>query len=83
MAETKRKLKKVVMIQLDDPTGLEAVDDVKGAKVEVENWPMDGKDNIIPVGKTVEVSPELAMRLIRGGRIKSATIRTVLEDSEE
>ena len=80
MAEKKRVLKKVVTIQLDNPEGLNAVDDDENAKVLVENWPEDGKDNIIPVGKPVRVSPHLAMRLIQAGRITSATIQTIVEE---
>lgn len=79
MAEKEKKLvtKKIVMIQLDQPEGLRAIDDDDSKKTEIENWPHDGKDNIIPVGKPVQVSPELALRLIQAGRIKSATIQTV------
>lgn len=81
MAEQKKKvLKKIVIVQLDSPDGLKAIDDVEGAQIEIENWPQDGKDNIIPVGRAVQVSPELAVRLINAGRIKRATIQTVYED---
>lgn len=82
MAEKKTVIKKVVMVQLDNPEGLKAIDDVEGKPIEIENWPMDGKDNIIPVGKPVQVSPELAVRLINAGRIKKATIQTVQVDVE-
>lgn len=77
MAEKKNVKKKIVIIQLDQPEGLISIDDQKGEKIEVENWPEDGRDNIIPVGRPVEVSPKLAMRLIRSGRIDKATIQTV------
>ena len=75
--EKKRIVKKIVMVQLDTPEGLKAIDDIEGAQIEIENWPMDGKDNIIPVGKPVQVSPELAVRLINAGRIKKASIQTI------
>ncbi len=85
MAEkTKRVItKKIVMVQLDKPDGLKAIDDVEGAPIEIENWPQDGKDNIIPVGKTVQVSPELAVRLINAGRIERATIQSVTVEVDE
>ena len=77
MAEKKTIRKKVIIVQLDQPDGLQAIDDDQNAKVEVENWPHDGKDNIIPVGKPVQVSPELAVRLIQAGRIEKASIQTI------
>ena len=77
MAEKKTIKKKVIIVQLDQPEGLQDIDDEKGAKVMVENWPEDGKDNVIPVGKPVQVSPELALRLIKGGRIEKASIQTI------
>lgn len=77
MAEKKKITKKVIMIQLDNPDGLQAIDDDDTKKIEIENWPMDGKDNIIPVGKPVQVSPQLALRLVKAGRIKSAVIQTI------
>lgn len=39
--------------------------------LEIENWPEDGKENIIPVGKAVVVSIHLAQRLVAAGRIKN------------
>ena len=78
--EKKRIVKKVVMIQLDQPEGLRAIGDDDSKKTEIEIWPHDGKDNVIPVGTPVQVSPELAMRLIRAGRITKATIQTVTID---
>ena len=85
MAEKSKRIitKKIVMVQLDKPEGLKAIDDVEGEQIEIENWPQDGKDNIIPVGKTVQVSPELAVRLINAGRIERATIQTVSVEVEE
>ena len=44
---------------------------------EIENWPEDGKDNIIPVGKEVVVSIHLAQRLVNAGRIKNFRIVTL------
>lgn len=77
MAEKKVVTKKVVIVQLDQPDGLKAIDDTQGEKIDVENWPMDGKDNIIPLGKPVQVSPELAVRLIKAGRVDKCTIQTI------
>lgn len=79
MAEKAKRVitKKIVMVQLEKPDGLKAIDDVEGAPIEIENWPQDGKDNIIPVGRAVQVSPELAVRLINAGRIERATIQTI------
>lgn len=71
----KSKTKKVAIIQLNRPENLESVED--GGDAEIENWPEDGKDNIIPVGKPVQVSIHLAERLRRAGRIESYTIRTI------
>lgn len=85
MAEKAKRIitKKIVMVQLDKPEGLKAIDDVEGAPIEIENWPMDGKDNIIPVGKSVQVSPELAVRLINAGRIESASIQSISVEVDE
>jgi len=82
MAEKEKKQvkKKVVIIQLDQPEGLRGIDDDEKKKTEIEIWPHDGKDNVIPVGTPVQVSPELALRLIRAGRIAKATIQTVVVD---
>lgn len=44
---------------------------------EIENWPEDGKDNIIPVGREVVVSIHLAQRLVNAGRIKHFRIVTL------
>jgi hypothetical protein len=44
---------------------------------EIENWPEDGKDNIIPVGREVVVSVHLAQRLVNAGRIKNFRIVTL------
>lgn len=71
----KSKTKKVAIIQLSRPENLESVED--GGDAEIENWPEDGRDNIIPVGKAVQVSIHLAERLRRAGRIESYTIQTV------
>lgn len=85
MAEKAKRIitKKIVMVQLDKPEGLKAIDDVEGAPIEIENWPMDGKDNIIPVGKSVQVSPELAVRLINAGRIERASIQSISVEVDE
>jgi len=85
MAEKAKRIvtKKVVMVQLEKPDGLKAIDDVEGAPIEIENWPMDGKDNIIPVGKSVQVSPELAVRLINAGRIERASIQSISVEVDE
>lgn len=80
MPEKKQIKKKVVIIQLDQPEGLRAIDDDDNKKTEIEIWPHDGKDNVIPVGTPVQVSPELALRLIRAGRISKATIQTITVD---
>ena len=78
MAEMKTaKTRKVAVIQLDRPEGLESVED--GGEAEIENWPEDGMDNIIPIGKPVQVSVHLAERLRRAGRIKTYSIQTVTE----
>ncbi len=79
MAEAKKRIvRKVVMIQLDQPEGLQSIDDDKNKKTEIEIWPHDGKDNVIPVGVPVQTSPELALRLIHAGRIQKATIQTIV-----
>lgn len=77
MAEktTKKRFKKVAVVQLDMPEGFEGVDD--GGKLEVENWPEDGRDNIIPIGKPFQCSIHLANRLLRAGRIKNYSISTI------
>jgi len=80
MAEKKQIKQKVVIIQLDQPEGLRAIDDDDNKKLEIEIWPHDGKDNVIPVGTPVQVSPELALKLIKAGRITKATIQTVTVD---
>lgn len=85
MAEKAKRIitKKIVTVQLEKPDGLKAIDDVEGAPIEIENWPMDGKDNIIPVGKSVQVSPELAVRLINAGRIERASIQSISVEVDE
>ena len=77
MAEktTKKRLKKVAVIQLNQPEGLQGIDD--GGTLEVENWPEDGRDNIIPIGKAFQCSIHLANRLVRAGRIQSYSIQTI------
>ena len=75
-----QKMKKVAIVQLDQPEGLESVDGNEEAEVEIENWPEDGKENIIPIGRPFQCSIHLANRLKNAGRIKNYSIRTVPVD---
>lgn len=70
-------MKKVAIVQLDQPEGLESVEGNEEAEIEVENWPEDGNDNIIPIGKPFQCSIHLANRLKNAGRIKRYTITSV------
>ena len=71
------KMMKVAIVQLDPPEGLESVEGSEEAEIEIENWPEDGKDNIIPIGKPFQCSIHLANRLKNAGRIKRYTITSV------
>lgn len=77
MAEKTTRMKKVAIVQLSQPEGLESVDNDPNKKLEVENWPEDGKDNIIPIGKPFQCSIHLANRLKRAGRIENYTVTEV------
>lgn len=70
-----KKIRKVAIVQLNPDPDLISVEG--GGDVEIENWPEDGKDNIIPIGKPVAVSIHLANRLVNAGRIKSYTIQAI------
>ena len=76
MAESKQlKTKKIAVVQLNHDPNLESIDD--GGSEEIENWPEDGRDNIIPVGRPVRVSIHLAERLVTAGRINAYSIEEV------
>lgn len=76
MAEkTTKRFKKVAIIQLNKPEGFIGINE--GGDLEVENWPEDGKDNIIPIGRSYQCSIHLANRLVRAGRIDGYTIQEV------
>lgn len=76
MAEKKvKKVKKVAIVQLARDPNLISVED--GGNADIENWPEDGRDNIIPVGKPVRVSIHLANRLLNAGRIENYSIQTI------
>ncbi len=75
MAESKPKMKKVAIVQLDRDPNLVSVQD--GGEIEIENWPEDGMDNIIPVGKPVQVSVHLAERLRLAGRISTYSVTEI------
>lgn len=64
---------KVAVVQLDPIEGAKTED---GSPIEIENWPEDGKDNIIPIGRPFQCSIHLAERLKNAGRIKKYTITT-------
>lgn len=61
----------VAVVQLDPIEGAKTDD---GSPIEIENWPEDGKDNILPIGKPFQCSIHLAERLKNGGRINDYTI---------
>lgn len=71
----KKRIVKVAIIQLDPLPNLQSVEG--DGSVEIENWPEDGRDNIIPIGRPVQVSIRLAERLRIAGRIKSYSISTI------
>ena len=64
----KKKTKVAIVVLAPNPE-LKSVDD--GGSAEVENWPYDGKDNIVPVGKAFRCSIHLAERLKSAGRISN------------
>lgn len=63
-----QKTEKRAIVQLDSIEGFKMDD---GSAIEIENWPEDGNDNIIPVGKPFECSIRLAERLKNAGRIQN------------
>ena len=72
------KLIKKALVHLNPRTDRVSDDEPEeDEEEEIENWPEDGKDNIIPVGKEVVVSIHLAQRLVNAGRIKNFRIVTL------